>query len=182
MRGSSPRMTKLKEQRSFLGVASANAQKPESTCDSTAERQCRFQFCIERFQSIRHLFLQLRHSCGSSAGAAHGQPARVPDLVGSRLPSPYQFRARIQSFQAVAAPFPGDSVLPAAPRAATSATAAFWRLVEFQELHEIRIHLVYNLNFLLPLEIAEATSQDASTYLAFPKDKSRKRRTPPRVR
>jgi hypothetical protein len=47
------------------------------------------------------------------AGVAHGRPrARVPDLVGSRLPRPYQFRARIQSFQAVAAPFPGDSVLP----------------------------------------------------------------------
>ena len=28
---------------------------------------------------------------------------------GSRLPRPYHFRARIQSFQAVAAPFPGDS-------------------------------------------------------------------------
>jgi hypothetical protein len=30
--------------------------------------------------------------------------------VGSRLPRPYHFRARIQSFQAVAAQFPGDSV------------------------------------------------------------------------
>jgi hypothetical protein len=38
-------------------------------------------------------------------------------LVGSRLPGPYHFRARIQSFQPVAAPFPGDSVLgPLAPR------------------------------------------------------------------
>jgi hypothetical protein len=35
--------------------------------------------------------------------------ARIPDLVGTRLPSPYHFPARIQSFQAVAAPFPGDS-------------------------------------------------------------------------
>ena len=43
-----------------------------------------------------------------SAGA-HGQPrARVPDVVASRSPRPYHFRARIQSFQAVAAPFPGD--------------------------------------------------------------------------
>jgi hypothetical protein len=33
--------------------------------------------------------------------------ARVPHLVGSRLSSPYHFRARIQSFQAFAAPFPG---------------------------------------------------------------------------
>src|SRR5271156_3136056 len=65
------------------------------------------------------LFLQLRH-CGSSAGVAHGRPrARVPHLVGSRLPSPYHFRARIQSFQGIAAPFPGDSTLssdPLAPR------------------------------------------------------------------
>ena len=51
----------------------------------------------------------------------------VPDLVGSRFPSPYHFRARIQSFQGVAAPFPGDSVLPAASRAATPANAA-WEL------------------------------------------------------
>src|SRR5271163_4683190 len=80
----------------------------------------RFQFCIERLQSLRRLFLQLCHSFGSSAGAAHGElPARLPHLVGSRPPSPYHFRARIQSFQAVAAPFPGDSVLPSdtlAPR------------------------------------------------------------------
>jgi hypothetical protein len=48
--------------------------------------------------------------------------ARVPDLVVSRLPSPYQFRARIQSFQGVAAPFAGDSVVTSASRAA-SATA-----------------------------------------------------------
>ena len=53
---------------------------------------------------------RLCHSCGSSTGVAHGQPrARVPHLVGSSLPGPYHFRARIQSFQAFAAPFPGDS-------------------------------------------------------------------------
>jgi hypothetical protein len=40
--------------------------------------------------------------------------APVPHLVGSRLPSPYHLPARIQSFQAVAAPFPGDFVLPSA--------------------------------------------------------------------
>jgi hypothetical protein len=40
-----------------------------------------------------------------------------PHLVGSRLQSPYHFPARIQSFQAVAAPFPGDSVLPSHSRA-----------------------------------------------------------------
>ena len=55
-------------------------------------------------------------SRGSSAGAAHGRPrARAPDVVGSRLPRPYHFRARIQSYQAVAAPFPGDSALPSSP-------------------------------------------------------------------
>ena len=42
---------------------------------------------------------------------AHGRPcARVPHLVASRPPRPYHFRARIQSFQVVAAPFPGNSV------------------------------------------------------------------------
>jgi hypothetical protein len=30
---------------------------------------------------------------------------------------PYRFRARIQSFQAIAASFPGDSVLPSRPLA-----------------------------------------------------------------
>src|ERR1700688_3561176 len=65
-------------------------------------------FC--NFATSSFSFLQLRHSRGLS-GVAHGQPrARVPDLVGSRFPSPYHFWARIQSFQAVAAPFPGDSV------------------------------------------------------------------------
>src|SRR5271155_539810 len=34
--------------------------------------------------------------------------ARILHLVGSRLPRPYHFPARIQSFQAVAAPFPGE--------------------------------------------------------------------------
>src|SRR5580704_12917452 len=67
--------------------------------------------------------LRLCDSGGSSAGDAHGQPrARIPDLVGSRFPSPYHFRAPIQSFQAVAAPFPGDSVLQSASRAAIPAT------------------------------------------------------------
>ena len=49
----------------------------------------------------------------SAGAAAFGPPRRfagkIPALVGSRLPSPYQVRARIQSFQAVTAPFPGDS-------------------------------------------------------------------------
>jgi hypothetical protein len=34
--------------------------------------------------------------------------ARVPHLVASRLPRPYHFPARIQSFQPVASPFPGE--------------------------------------------------------------------------
>jgi hypothetical protein len=78
----------------------------------------RFQCFARRKISLPEL--QLCHSYGSSAGVAHGRPrARVPHLVGSRLPRPYQFRARIQSFQAVAASFPGDSVFPSgtlAPR------------------------------------------------------------------
>ena len=59
----------------------------------------------------------------ASAGDARGQPrARLPHLVGPRLPSPYHFPARIQSFQAVAAPFRGGFVLPSASRAAIPAT------------------------------------------------------------
>ena len=90
------------------------------------ENRRRFQSCIERLQSLRRLFLGL---CNSHA--APRQPRlRVPDLVDSRFPSPYHFRARIQSFQGVAAPFLGDSVFPAASRAATPATAA-WELLRF---------------------------------------------------
>src|SRR5271154_618502 len=45
-----------------------------------------------------------------SRGAPRQPRARVPDVVGLGLPSPYHFRARIQSFQGVAAPFAGESV------------------------------------------------------------------------
>ena len=45
-----------------------------------------------------------------SRGGPRQPRARVPDVVGSGLPSPYHFRARIQSFQGVAAPFAGESV------------------------------------------------------------------------
>src|SRR5271163_966509 len=96
------------------------------------------QFCIERFQIVRRLFLQRRNSRDSSAGVAHGQPrGRIPDLVGSRLPSPYHFRARIQSFQAVAAPFRGDPFLPSASIAAIPATAAW----EFTQPTQIQASL-----------------------------------------
>jgi hypothetical protein len=66
----------------------------------------RFPFCSERIQSHRRLFLQL---CNSRA--APWQPrAGVPDVVGSRRPSPYNFRAGIQSFQGVVAQFPGETL------------------------------------------------------------------------
>ena len=42
-----------------------------------------------------------------AADRARAAAPRVLDVVGSRLRRPYHFRARIQSFQAVAAPFPG---------------------------------------------------------------------------
>ena len=62
--------------------------------------------------------------CGSSAEVAHGRPrGRIPDLVGSRPPRPYHFPARIQSFQGVAAPFPGGLRFAVTPsRAAIPAT------------------------------------------------------------
>jgi hypothetical protein len=82
----------------------------------TAEGGRRFQFCIERFQSVGRLFLQLGNLVTFNFGilAALGRSARsaarlVPDVVASRLLRPYHFPALIQSFQSVAAPFPGDS-------------------------------------------------------------------------
>ncbi|MFZ0209789.1 MAG: hypothetical protein WAL59_27395, partial [Roseiarcus sp.] len=69
-----------------------------------------FSFASSDFKALGVFFWQLLQPC-HSCGVAHGQPrARSLHLVGSRLPSPYHFRARIQSFQPVAAPFPGDSV------------------------------------------------------------------------
>ena len=65
--------------------------------------------------------------------AAHQPPAGAPDVVGSRLPSPYQLRARIQSFQAIAAPFPGDFLSPSSrtshgrPRRASESRSAVAR-------------------------------------------------------
>ena len=81
-----------------------------------AEGRRRFQFCIERFQVVGRLFLQLATWSLSTLAfsqlsvGADGQPrGRVPDVVASRLLRPYHFPALIQSFQSVAAPFPGDS-------------------------------------------------------------------------
>ena len=80
-----------------------------------------FSFASNVFNGLGAFFCnfgQHRNLCrcfGASAGVAPGQPrARVPHLVGSMLPRPCHFPAGIQSFQAVAAPFPGDSVLPRA--------------------------------------------------------------------
>jgi hypothetical protein len=70
---------------------------------------------------------------GSGRENAGTAARRIPDIVGSRLPRPYHSRARIQSFQAVAAPFPGDSVLPSgplAPRPRRAKRRAFGRPVE----------------------------------------------------
>jgi hypothetical protein len=91
------------------------------SCASRKGRRRRpFQLCIERVQDVRRLFLQLGQLAILAARQpeSHGQAGvPVPDLVGSRLPSPYHFRAQIQSFQDVAAPIPGDSILPPlAPR------------------------------------------------------------------
>ena len=75
---------------------------------------------MERFQSVGRLFLSLSRSCGSQSERTVSRAPRVPDLVASTLPRPYHFPAWIQSFQAVAAPFPGDSVLPSDPLAPRS--------------------------------------------------------------
>src|SRR5271156_1103312 len=78
-----------------------------------------FSFASSEFKTLGAFFCNFAtlSFLGRQPGVAHGQPcAPVPDLVGSRFPSPYHFRARIQSFQAVAAPFPGNSVLPSATK------------------------------------------------------------------
>jgi hypothetical protein len=133
-----------------------------------------------------------RLRCGSSAEVAHGRPrGRLPDLVGSRLPRPYHFRARIQSFQAVAAPFTGDAtakllfggcgISPVAVK-----TNDFGIKLEF--LASPGCWGARRVSRARWIGISEATSSDASTYLAFPKDKSRKdrrrrsREIPPRAR
>src|ERR1700679_537544 len=88
----------------------------------------RFQLGFVRFQCVA---ARKSSACNAQAPhpfsvGAHGEPrVRVPYLVASRLPRYYHFRAGIQSFQGVAAPFPSDSVLPAASRASTLATAAW---------------------------------------------------------
>ena len=97
------------------------------------EGRRRFQFCIERFQDIRRLFLQLPKT-GISSFSRLGCPGRarspaVPDVVGPRLPRPYHFRARIQSFQTVAAPFPGDSARR--PSAGFRSLPAFPKVADF---------------------------------------------------
>ena len=121
-----------------------------------------------------------RLRCGSSAEVAHGRPrGRVPHLVGSRLPRRYHFRARIQSFQAVAAPFPGDPT----PELLFDGCGISRVAVKTNNSS-------INLEFLAPrgccgarrvsrarwIGISEPTSSDASTYLVFPKEKSRKDR------
>ena len=66
---------------------------------------------------------QLRHSRGLSAGVAHGQPRGPYHILWVRGFRAHTISRRaIQSFQAVAAPFPGHSVLPSATRASSPAT------------------------------------------------------------
>ena len=53
----------------------------------------------------------------AGARATRRRRTVVPYLVGPALLGPYHFRARIQSFQAFAAPFAGESARRCAPRA-----------------------------------------------------------------
>ena len=61
--------------------------------------------------------------------------------MGSRLPRPYHFRARIQSFQALAAPFPGRRETGAASAGGRGAPAArfFPRFLSFQSFERRKI-------------------------------------------
>src|SRR5271155_1973036 len=114
----------VRSRRRALGPLVAAAVPPSSTTlpisSDPSKSVCQNSFMITAAQKVgiaagKYQELQLP-SC------PHQPRSRVPDLVGSRLPSPYHFRARIQSFQGVATPFAGDSVLPSASRAAISAT------------------------------------------------------------
>ena len=93
---------------------------------ASCRRRSRFfpRFSIYQCFASRKISLPLlserrvrRRRCGRfrneallSVGARGRPRARIPDVVAWRLPRPYHFRARIQSFQVVAAPFPGNSV------------------------------------------------------------------------
>jgi hypothetical protein len=68
----------------------------------------RFRFVCDAF----HFVLASSTSHPRQQESCRVSRARVPYLVGQRLPRPYHFPARIQSFQALAAPFPGDSGCP----------------------------------------------------------------------
>jgi hypothetical protein len=68
---------------------------------------------FQRVTRVLNLFLQLCNFVVLPAPEPETRTiSRAPctRFAGSRLPSPYHFPARIQSFQAVAAPFLGDSV------------------------------------------------------------------------
>ncbi len=135
---------------------------------------CFFQFCIERFQWLGRLFLQLWPTPESLSlfrpfsRSAPGQPrARILDLVGSRLARPYHFPARIQSFQAAAAPFPGDSVLPRASRAAIATTET--------PRYPFGVHIRLSLLTIRPIFTCAISLRDKNyhdTLLYFRKAKS----------
>jgi hypothetical protein len=93
------------------GRSVANALRPAFPAATGAD----FSFALSDFKALGAFFCNFGNFCNLSflRSRAPGQPrAHLLHLVGSRLPSPYHLRARIQSFQPLAAPFPGDSVLP----------------------------------------------------------------------
>jgi hypothetical protein len=79
-----------------------------------------FSFASSDFKASGAFFCNFCNLSFLRSRAGH-PGARLLHLVGSRLPGPYHFRARIQSFQPLAAPFPGDSVSSGPSRAAIPA-------------------------------------------------------------
>jgi len=133
-----------------------------------------FSFASNVFNGLGAFFCsfgQHRNLCrcfGASAGVAPGQPrARVLDLVGSRLPRPYHFPARIQGFQAVAAPFPGDSILPRASTAAIPTTET----PRFPFGVHIR-HSLLTIRLLSTCAVFRVTKNYHDTLWYFRKEKS----------
>jgi hypothetical protein len=74
-----------------------------------------FSFASSDFKALGAFFCNFCNSVILAESRTVSRAPRLLHLVGSPLPSPYHFRARIQSFQPVAAPFPGDSILPSGP-------------------------------------------------------------------
>ncbi len=107
------------------------------------------------------------------APIAWARAPAAPYLVGTRLPRPYHFPARIQSFQAIAAPFPGMWTAPIGrrptleERAAAGPGAVSKRLRRAKEATRARRLLGFApgpIAMSLPIDPVSKTSNGCATY------------------